>query len=153
MRFLTIKYHYKATIKEQKILNFLCHISKNLYNATLYQLRQDYFTFNKIGTYFNNNKVLNNNENFHLLNTYQSICTIKSAYNMMNNFIKFSKNENVKIPRYLNKYGYYPLYSDQIRIVLHKNKKCIKLPLSNLLRTNKFYKIKYEDALINKFIN
>ena len=36
--------------------------------------------------------------------------------------------------------------------MLHNNKKCIKLPLSNLLRTNKFYKIKYDDILLNTFI-
>ena len=71
---------------------------------------------------------------------------------MMSNFIRFQRKGNVKLPRYLNKYGYYPLYTDQIRVVLHNNKKCIKLPLSNLLRTNKFYKIKYDDILLNTFI-
>ena len=71
---------------------------------------------------------------------------------MMSNFIRFQRKENVKLPRYLNKYGYYTLYTDQIRVVLHNNKKCIKLPLSNLLRTNKFYKIKYDDILLNAFI-
>ena len=152
MKFLTIKYHYKANEKEKRLLKFLCHLSKNLYNATLYKLRQDYFANNKIDTYFSYNNILSSNDNFHLLNTYQSICTIRSAYYMMSNFIRFQKKENVKLPRYLNKYGYYPLYTDQIRVVLHNNKKCIKLPLSNLLRTNKFYKIKYDDILLNTFI-
>ena len=152
MKFLTIKYHYKANEKEKRLLKFLCHLSKNLYNATLYKLRQDYFANNKIDTYFSYNNILSSNDNFHLLNTYQSICTIRSAYYMMSNFIRFQRKENVKLPRYLNKYGYYPLYTDQIRVVLHNNKKCIKLPLSNLLRTNKFYKIKYDDILLNAFI-
>ena len=52
MKFLTIKYHYKANEKEKRLLKFLCHLSKNLYNATLYKLRQDYFANNKIDTYF-----------------------------------------------------------------------------------------------------
>ena len=93
MKFLTIKYHYKANEKEKRLLKFLCHLSKNLYNATLYKLRQDYFANNKIDTYFSYNNILSSNDNFHLLNTYQSICTIRSAYYMMSNFIRFQKKK------------------------------------------------------------
>lgn len=32
------------------------------------------------------------------------------------------------------------------------NKKYIKLPLSNIVRTNNIYKKEYQDELINKFI-
>ena len=42
--FRTMKYHYKCKNEnEKKLLMFLFHISKNLYNAALYTLRQLYF--------------------------------------------------------------------------------------------------------------
>ena len=83
MRFKTLKYHYKANTNEIAMLKLLCRISKNLYNASLYYLRQYYFEHNTIPSYFDTNNALKNNENFHIINTYQSICTIRSAHNKM----------------------------------------------------------------------
>ena len=91
-----------------------------------------FFNNGKIETYFNYNKKLWNNENVHILNTYQSICTIRSCYYAMETFIKRKKH----IPHYLSKEGYYPLITDQIRLVMINNKKYIKLPLSNIVRKN-----------------
>ena len=55
--FRTIKYHYKCnSINEKRLLMFLFHISKNLYNVTLYTLRQQYFNNEKISSYFELNK-------------------------------------------------------------------------------------------------
>ena len=96
--FRTIKYHYKCSSYEKRLLMFLFHISKNLYNVTLYTLRQQYFNNEKISSYFELNKLLNSNENFHLLNTYASICTIRQAYNSMSLFLK---NHN-ELPKYLS---------------------------------------------------
>lgn len=148
MDFKTIKYHLKVNKEEKILLQFLMHISKNIYNSALYTLRKDFFNNGKIETYFNYNKKLWNNENVHILNTYQSICTIRSCYYAMETFIKRNKH----IPHYLSKEGYYPLITDQIRLVMINNKKYIKLPLSNIVRTNDIYKKEYQDELINKFI-
>ena len=148
MNFKTIKYHLKVNKEEKILLQFLMHISKNIYNSALYTLRKDFFNNGKIETYFNYNKKLWNNENVHILNTYQSICTIRSCYYAMETFIKRKKH----IPHYLSKEGYYPLITDQIRLVMINNKKYIKLPLSNIVRTNNIYKKEYQDELINKFI-
>ena len=148
MDFKTIKYHLKVNKEEKILLQFLMHISKNIYNSALYTLRKDFFNNGKIETYFNYNKKLWNNENVHILNTYQSICTIRSCYYAMETFIKRNKH----IPHYLSKEGYYPLITDQIRLVMINNKKYIKLPLSNIVRTNNIYKKEYQDELINKFI-
>ena len=148
MDFKTIKYHLKVNKEEKILLQFLMHISKNIYNSALYTLRKDFFNNGKIETYFNYNKKLWNNENIHILNTYQSICTIRSCYYAMETFIKRKKH----IPHYLSKEGYYPLITDQIRLVMINNKKYIKLPLSNIVRTNNIYKKEYQDELINKFI-
>ncbi len=50
--FRTMKYHYKCNDIEHRLLMFLFHISKHLYNSTLYTLRQDYFSNKKISSYF-----------------------------------------------------------------------------------------------------
>ena len=147
--FRTIKYHYKCRSSyEKRLLMFLFHISKNLYNVTLYTLRQQYFNDGKISSYFELNKLLNSNENFHILNTYASICTIRQAYSSMSLFLKHHN----ELPKYLPKRDVYSLYTDQVRPIIYKNKKCIKLPLSNLVRTNKIFSTKFNDSLINEFI-
>ena len=147
--FKTMKYHYKNKNKETtSLLNLLCHISKNIYNTTLYHLRQAYFNHEEIGTYFDIIKEIKDNENYHILNTYTSICTIRNAYTNMMKLIK----GKAYLPKYLPKNSVYPLITDQIRPILFQNKKCIKLPLSNLVRTGKAFKTTYEDHLINKFL-
>ena len=147
--FRTFKYHYKCKNNyENRLLMFLFHISKNLYNVSLYTLRQQYFNNEKILSYFELNKLLNSNENFHLLNTYASICTIRQAFNSMSLFLKHHND----LPKYLSKRDVYALYTDQVRPIIYQNKKCIKLPLSNLLRTNKIFTTKFNDSLINEFI-
>lgn len=148
MGFKTLKYHYKASKKETSMLKLLTRISKNLYNASLYYLRQYYFEHKTIPSYFEVNKELKTNENFHIINTYQSICTIRCAHN---NMLKFIKNHG-SLPKYLPKNGFYPLYTDQVRPILHNGHNCIKLPLSNDMRTNKVFSNYYQDKLINKFI-
>lgn len=57
-----------------------------------------------------------------------------------------------KLPKYLSKRDVYFLYTDQVRPIIYENKKCIKLPLSNLVRTNKIFSTKFNDLLINEFI-
>ena len=147
--FRTLKYHYKVKNDyEKRLLMFLFHISKNLYNVSLYTLRQQYFNYDKISSYYELNKLLNSNENFHILNTYASICTIRQAYNSMSLFIKHHND----LPKYLSKRDVYALYTDQVRPILYNNKKCIKLPLSNLVRTNKVLTTTFNDPLIREFI-
>ena len=55
-----MKYHFKANEKEKKLLKFLCHISKNIYNCALYELRGQYFKEKKICTHFDLNMMLIN---------------------------------------------------------------------------------------------
>ena len=148
MRFKTLKYHYKANNDEIAMLKLLCRISKNLYNATLYYLRQYYFEYNTIPSYFDTNKILKDNENFHIINTYQSICIIRCAHNNMMKFIK----KHGSLPKYLPKNGFYPLYTDQVRPIVYNGHNCIKLPLSNDMRTNKVFSKTYQDKLINNNI-
>ena len=148
MPFLTLKYHIKIKVKQNRLLDLLCHISKNIYNASIYELRQQYFKDKEICDYYTSNQIISDNENFHLLITYMTICIIRNAHSDMMKFI----NNKAKLPKYLSKNAYYPLITDQVKIIEKNNKKVIKLPISNILRTNKLFNTKYEDSLITKFI-
>ena len=152
MGFLTMKYHYKANKSERSLLTLLCRISKNIYNTALYELRQQYFNTKSICTYFELNSIIKNNINYHILNTYQSICTIRLAHNNMMKFIKYNDNDYGHLPKYKKKKSLMPLITDQIRPIWYKGCKCIKLPLSNLARTSKIFNKIFEDKLIDMFI-
>ena len=162
MNFLTMKYHFKANSNEKKLLKLLCRISKNIYNSALYELRQQYFNNKTICTYFELNKILKFNYNYHILNTYQSICTIRIAHNNMSKYIKYHNEDGTFIgkgnkdfasfPKYKKKKSLMPLVTDQIRPIWYKGHKCIKLPLSNLARTSKIFNKVFEDELIDLFI-
>ena len=146
--FKVIKYKYIPSKKERKLLRLLCHISKNLYNSTLYTLRMEYFKTKKVISYYELNKILKTNENYHILNTYTSICIIRTVHIAFTNFVK----GYTKLPKYLKQNDYYQLYTEQIRYVYLNDKLSIKLPLSNLTRTSKTFNKMFEDELINNFI-
>lgn len=152
MGFLTMRYHYKANKSEKSLLTLLCRISKNVYNTALYELRQQYFNNKSICTYYDLNSIIQNNLNYHILNTYQSICTIRLAHNNMSKFIKYNDKQCAKLPKYRKKKSLMPLITDQIRPVWYKGCKCIKLPLSNLTRTSKIFNKIFEDELVDIFI-
>ena len=166
-QFLTMKYHYKASDKEKKLLKLLCRISKNVYNCALYELRQQYFNHKNICSYFELNSIIKNNPNFHILNTYQSICIIRSAHNNMSKYVKYHNEDGTlkvssykfiedkdlaSFPKYRKKKSLMPLITDQIRPIWYKGCKCVKLPLSNLARTSKIFNKVFEDELIDLFI-
>ena len=165
--FRTMKYHFKASIEERKLLKFLCRISKNVYNCALYELRRQYFKDKAICSYFELNKLISFNSNYHILNTYQSICTIRVAHSAMEKYVRYhnsdgtlnelgykfsNENDCASFPRYKKKKGLMPLITDQIRPIYKDGKKCIKLPLSNLTRTSKVFNQIFEDELIDTFV-
>ncbi len=146
--FKTLTYKFTPNKKQRNLLRLLSHISKNLYNSTLYELRQEYFKTKKLISYYDLNKILKHNENFHILNNYTSICIIRNAHTTFTNFIK----GYTKLPKYLKPNDYYLLYTEQIRPIPYNNSLYLKLPLSNLTRTSKIFNKVFEDKLINKFI-
>ena len=165
--FRTMKYHFKASIEERKLLKFLCRISKNIYNCALYELRRQYFKDKAICSYFELNKLISFNSNYHILNTYQSMCTIRMAHSAMEKYVRYhnsdgtlnelgykfsNENDCASFPRYKKKKGLMPLITDQIRPIYKDGKKCIKLPLSNLTRTSKVFNQIFEDELIDTFV-
>lgn len=68
--FKVISYKFKPNKEQRNLLRLVYHISKNLYNSALYELRQEYFKSKKIISYYELNKKLKTNENFHIINAY-----------------------------------------------------------------------------------
>jgi len=103
--------------QEYVALKTLCRLSKNLYNATLYAIRQYYFTEKKHLRYESAYHALKDNENYKLLNTGIAQQTMKvvdrnfkSFFALINKAMQCDyKFSNIKLPHYLPKDGYFML--------------------------------------------
>ena len=105
------------TKQEYVALKTLCRLSKNLYNATLYAIRQYYFTEKKYLRYESAYHALKDNENYKLLNTDIAQQTMKVVDRNFKSFFALInkakqcdyKFSNIKLPHYLPKDGYFML--------------------------------------------
>lgn len=99
-------------------LQKVCRLSKNLYNQALYVVRQEYIK-NKI--YLDNYKLSHklsseNNSDYRALPAKVSQSTLKLLHQNFKSFFSLLKNKSVKnkLPKYLDKEGYYVvIYSNQ----------------------------------------
>lgn len=103
--------------QEYIALKELCKLSKNLYNSTLYAIRQYYFTEKKYLRYESAYHTCKDNENYQLLNTDIAQQTMKVVDRNFKSFFaliskakegsyKFSE---IRLPHYLPKDGYFML--------------------------------------------
>lgn len=109
---LAEKHIYKPTHKYYAELDNLCFLSKNLYNATLYDIRQHYFN---TGEYKNYNKVNfefthNNQPDYRALPAKVAKYTQKLVDKNFKSFFALLKKKNqgkynkpISIPKYLDK--------------------------------------------------
>ena len=105
------------TKQEYVALKTLCRLSKNLYNATLYAIRQYYFTEKKYLRYESAYHALKDNENYKLLNTDIAQQTMKVVDRNFKSFFALVnkakqcdyKFSSIKLPYYLPKDGYFML--------------------------------------------
>ena len=105
------------TKQEYVALKTLCRLSKNLYNETLYAIRQYYFTEKKYLRYESAYHALKDNENYKLLNTDIAQQTMKVVDRNFKSFFALInkakqcdyKFSNIKLPHYLPKDGYFML--------------------------------------------
>ena len=100
-----IKYHSK----EHKECDKLCFLSKNLYNSTLYTIRQHYFNTKKYLSYPEVNKkfIFDNQPDYRALPAKVSQMTQQLVDQNFKAFFALLKTENLnwrpKIPKYLDK--------------------------------------------------
>lgn len=146
----TFSFYYTPPNKQiESFLKFLCHIAKNLYNATLYYLRNNYFKKLKTPTSYELSQHMKSNPNYQILDLWVSIGIVTSALKGFNNFLKSCS----KIPKYLPKQGYFPLITSKVNKVISNQNNIIKLPLSYQTESNRTFNIAYDDPLISNFIN
>ncbi|KFZ26422.1 MAG: putative transposase [Candidatus Izimaplasma bacterium HR2] len=154
MRYKAIKTRLKLD-KDQKIfLLLLMRASKNLYNEALYNVRQHFFNTGMYLTYENNYHLLKTSENYRTLNSSQAQAVIKKVDEAMKAFfgsIKAKSNQKVRLPRYLDKLGYYSLID---RLVYKPKSNYYNLPRGNFIkRISKYFKLSKKDLHLSNSLN
>ena len=126
--YLAVKQQLNNLSKDEYlVLRELCRVSKNLYNQTLYEIRQEYFKSKKYLNYYEVYKRLQNTENYSLLQAQVSQQTLKSVDENFKSFFGLIKKKmKARIPKYLDKDGFFKLTIPTVSI---KNGK-IQLPYS-----------------------
>lgn len=96
--------------EEYLVLRELCHVSKNLYNQALYEIRQEYFKSKKCLNYYDVCKKLQGTENYSLLQAQMSQQTLKTVDDNFKSFFELIKKKlKARIPKYLDKDGFFKL--------------------------------------------
>ncbi len=123
--YLTVKNQLRhLSVHEYETLKKLCRLSKNLYNEALYSVRQYYFTEHKYLRYESNYHICKESENYKALNTDIAQQTMKVVDRNFKSFfalIQKAKSgsyqfNQVKLPHYLDKEGYFSLIIPRIKI-------------------------------------
>ena len=131
----------KSNHKHYNDLKNLCRLSKNLYNATLYAIRQHYFETNKYLSYANIDRIFKetNNHDYRSLPIQTSQQTMRAVDSNFKSFFKLLKmkqngkyNKKVNITRYLDKEGYYIVIYTAQQLGKKLQSGVIKLPLSDI---------------------
>ena len=135
-----IKYHSK----EHKECDKLCFLSKNLYNSTLYTIRQHYFTTKKYLSYPEVNKqfAFDNQPDYRALPAKVAQWTQKLVDQNFKSFFALLKTENLnwkpKLPKYLHKIKWRQVVYYQEQALSKKSPWYIKLSQTNLkIKTDK----------------
>jgi IS605 OrfB family transposase len=109
---------------ESSALRYLCALSKNLYNYTLYAVRQYYFTEKKYLRYESTYHICKENENYKLLGTDTAQQTMKIVDRSFKSFFALiSKAKSgsyqfnqIRLPHYLPKDGLFMLVIPRIKV-------------------------------------
>ena len=126
--YLAVKQQLNNLNKEEYlVLRELCHVSKNLYNQALYEIRQEYFKSKKCLNYYDVCKKLQGTENYSLLQAQMSQQTLKSVDENFKSFFGLIKKKlKARIPKYLDKDEFFKLTIPTVSIKDGK----IQLPYS-----------------------
>ena len=143
---LVEKHIIKPKHKDYNELDNLCWLSKNLYNSTLYNVRQYYFENKKLLKYQVINKIYvdTNNEDYRALPSKVAKHTqmlvehnFKSFFGLLKLKAKGKYNKPVKIPKYLNKKTGRQVVHYEKGAISFKEQGYIKLSKTNIkIKTN-----------------
>ena len=126
--YLAVKQQLNNLSKDEYlVLRELCHVSKNLYNQALYEIRQEYFKSKKCLNYYDVCKKLQGTENYSLLQAQMSQQTLKTVDDNFKSFFELIKKKlKARIPKYLDKDEFFKLTIPTVSIKDGK----IQLPYS-----------------------
>jgi transposase len=159
--YLTQKNHLRADKQTYETLKRLTRLSKNLYNYTLYTIRQ-YFFAN--GKYLHRESVyhtVKDNENYKLLPSQAAQNTIETVDRSMKSFFEpLSKRRNrdydkpVSLPKYLDKDGNFicTFKKDQLKVIDDKIRLSLGLDYYKTYGTRYLY-FRIPDNIIGKYIS
>ncbi len=123
--YLTQKNQIRGLSKREfAALRTLCRLTKNLYNVGLYSVRQFFFAERRYLRYKGNYHACKGNENYALLNTDIAQQTLKVVDRSFKSFFTLLNKaqeglyrfEQVRLPHYLKKDGYFPLIMPRIKV-------------------------------------
>lgn len=157
---LTEKIVIKKDNPNYKEIDNLCFLSKNLYNATLYSVRQHFFKEKKFLSYYQVNKTFTetNQPDYRALPAKVSKQTQMLVNNNFNSFFKLLEKKNagaydgkVKIPKYLDKIKGRQVVIYPKDALSFKDKGYVKLSKTNLIiETNKTKDVILQVRLVPK---
>ncbi|ADQ45552.1 transposase, IS605 OrfB family [Caldicellulosiruptor kronotskyensis 2002] len=112
----TQKNHIRCDKQTYKLLRYLCHFSKNLYNYALYYIRQHYFKTQEYLRYESVYHLVKDSEDYRLLPSQvaqQTLISVDEAFKSFLSLLKAKKEgkveEKVSMPKYLPKDGMYQI--------------------------------------------
>ena len=90
------------------LIKELCHLSKNLYNASLYDVRQYYFKTKSYRTWQSQDTIFTRTKNpdYYALQSYLASEVIKQIGRQFIGFFNNKSNKKKRIPKYKDKHGY-----------------------------------------------
>ena len=105
---LTEKEIIYATDERFVLIKGLCHLSKNLYNASLYDVRQYYFETKSYRTWQSQRLIFTKNHNidYYALQSHLAGEVLTQVGNQFLSFFKNKSNKKKRIPRYKDKDGF-----------------------------------------------
>ena len=128
--------HVRKLSKDQcNMLREMCHYSNNLFNYSLYNIRQHYFDTNQLLDYKINFKRCRENENYLLLHPSIAISTIRKVEQSFRSFYSLSSkgdDSSIKIPHYRKKGGLFNLTMPADSITIKNG--FVYIPMSPMFR-------------------
>ena len=122
---ITWKQNLKHLSKDEYLLlKEMCHLSKNVYNEALYNIRQHYFAESQYLRYEANYPLMKVSDNYSRLGaniSQQTMRCVDAAFKSFFSLLDLVKKNKfspsaVRIPKYLDKNGLYPLHLSQAQI-------------------------------------
>lgn len=140
---ITWKQNLKHLSKDEYLLlRKMCYLSKNVYNETLYNIRQHYFAEGTFLRYEANYPIEKLSDNYQLLGANLAQQTMKCVDYAFRSFFSLLKlaekkkysRDSVRIPHYLGKDSLYPIHIPAAQVATSLDKGIVLIPLSQRMR-------------------